>query len=211
METIMTKRKAAAWLICFALLLLGPGAAYAFARPFLNTENTENRQLAEMPSLSFAGGKELADSLKAFPAQFNSFFNDHVPFRNQLIWLNSVLNVEVLGDSASDSVILGKDNWLFYADEGSIEDYKGTNLYTEEELALIRDNCLASRDYLESRGIEFVILIPSNKEDIYSDHLPDHIKKRGELTRAQQVTDCLREVGIRVVYPRGELLEYSGQ
>ena len=153
MENAMTRGKAAAWLICFALLLAGPGAVYFFARPLLNAENTENRQLAEMPSLSFAGGKELADSLKAFPSLFNSFYNDHVPFRSQLIELNSILNVELLGDSASDSVVLGKDNWLFYTDEESIEDYKGTNLYTEEELALIRDNCLASKAYLESRGL----------------------------------------------------------
>ena len=96
--------------------------------------------------------------------------------------------------------MLGKDNWLFYTDEESIEDYKGTNLYTQEELNLIRDNCLASREYLEKRGIEFVVLIPSNKEDIYSDNLPDYITKRGELTRAQQVVDCLRDAGIRVVY-----------
>lgn len=58
-EVWMTKGKAAAWLICFALMLLGPGVVYFFARPYLNTENTENRQLAEMPSLSF-------DSLRGF-------------------------------------------------------------------------------------------------------------------------------------------------
>ena len=121
----MTKGKAAAWLICFALMLLGPGAVYFFARPYLNTENTENRQLAEMPALSFDGLKGLADSLQAFPSLFNSFYNDHVPFRSQLIELNSVMSVELFGDSASDSVVLGKDNWLFYTDEESIEDYKG--------------------------------------------------------------------------------------
>ena len=209
MEMRMTKGKAAAWLICFALMLLGPGAAYFFARPYLNTENTENRQLAEMPSLSFDSLKGLSDSLQAFPSLFNSFYNDHVPFRSQLIELNSVLSVELFGDSASDSVVLGKDNWLFYTDEESIEDYKGTNLYTPQELELIRDNCLASKAYLEKRGIEFVVLIPSNKEDIYSDKLPDYISKRGELTRAQQVVDCLRDAGIRVVYPRQELLEYK--
>ena len=207
----MTKGKSAAWLICFALMLLGPGAVYFFARPYLNTENTENRQLAEMPSLSFDSLKGLSDSLQAFPSLFNSFYNDHVPFRSQLIELNSILSVELFGDSASDSVVLGKDNWLFYTDEESIEDYKGTNLYTQEELDVIRDNCLASKEYLEKRGIEFVVLIPSNKEDIYSDKLPDYITKRGELTRAQQVVDCLRDAGIRVVYPREELLEYKDE
>ncbi|HJA92606.1 MAG TPA: hypothetical protein H9717_05760 [Candidatus Eisenbergiella merdipullorum] len=205
----MTKGKAAAWMICFALMLLGPGAAYYFARPYLNTENTENRQLSEMPSLAFDSLKGFSDSLQAFPAQFNSYFNDHVPFRSQLIELNSILSVDLFDDSASDSVVLGKDDWLFYTGEESIEDYKGTNLYTDEELDLIRDNCLVTKEYLEKRGIEFVILIPSNKEDIYSENLPDYITKRGEMTRAMQVVNCLREAGIRVVYPRQELLEYK--
>lgn len=207
----MTKRKAAAWLICFALMLLGPGAAYFFVGPYLNSENTENRQLAAMPELETGSLSSLVNSLKAFPSQFNSFYNDHVPFRSQLIELNSVLSVELFQDSASDSVMLGKENWLFYTDEESVEDYKGTNLYSQQELDQIRDNCLATQEYLEKRGIEFVIMIPSNKEDIYSEYLPDYVTKRGEMTRAQQVVDCLREAGIRVVYPREEMLEYKDE
>ena len=95
--------------------------------------------------------------------------------------------MNVFRDSSSSSVVLGKNNWLFFTDEGSIEDYKGTNLYTRDQLELIKDNILSTKAYLEARGIEFILMIPSNKEEIYSDNLPDYIRKRGEQTRAEQV------------------------
>lgn len=203
----MSKAKAAAWLICFALMVLGPSVVYQAAKPFLNTENTENRQPAEMPVLNTESFSALRESLMAFPAAFNNYFNDHAAFRSQLIEANSVLSMELFGEASSPSVVLGKDDWLFFTNEESIEDYKGTNLYTQEELEQIRDNIISTRDYLEKRGIEFVLMIPSNKEDIYSNKLPDYIVKRGETTRAQQLVDYLRsETGIRICYPRQALL-----
>ena len=221
----MTKTKAAAWLICFALFLLVPTAVYPLVKPMLNTENTENRQLAEKPSLgmdSFQAWRdghltfeesflEVKSSLKAYPSLYNSYYNDHLPFRSELIEKNSLINMKVFGDSSSESVVLGKDNWLFFTNEESIEDYKGTNLYTEEEMNIILDNVLATKNYLEAKGIEYVLFIPSNKEDIYSEYLPDYIEKKGELTRAQQVVNCLTEAGVRVVYPREALKQYSEQ
>ena len=168
----MTKKKAAAWIIAFALLVIGPGIIYHFAEPYINTENTENRQLAEKPVLS-------RDNLQTFASEYNSYYNDHLAFRSQMIEANSVLSMNVFRDSSSSSVVLGKNNWLFFTDEGSIEDYKGTNLYTREQLELIKDNILSTKAYLEARGIEFILMIPSNKEEIYSDNLPDYIRKRG--------------------------------
>ena len=201
----MTKKKAAAWIIAFALLVIGPGIIYHFAEPYINTENTENRQLAEKPVLS-------RDNLQTFASEYNSYYNDHLAFRSQMIEANSILSMNIFRDSSSSSVVLGKNNWLFFTDEGSIEDYKGTNLYTREQLELIKDNILSTKAYLEARGIEFILMIPSNKEEIYSDNLPDYIRKREEQPRAEQVISYLREeTGIRIVYPKEELMAYKDQ
>ncbi len=221
----MTKKTAAAWLVCFALVLLGPTCIYPLVKPMLNTENTENRQMAAKPSLGLDSIRawreghltlqesllEVKNSLKAYPSAYNSYYNDHLPFRSELIEKNSILSKNFFRDSSSQSVVLGKENWLFFTNEESIEDYKGTNLYTDEEMAVILDNMLSTKNYLEARGIEFVLFLPSNKEDIYSEYLPDYIEKRGELTRAQQVANALTDAGIRVVYPREALKEYSDQ
>lgn len=219
----MTKKRAAAWLICFALVILVPLPAYRLVGERLESENTENRQLARRPSFgkasvqAFLDGnlafgecvKEVWENLKAYPGLYTSYYNDHLPFRSRLIELGSLASVNLFKDAAADTVMLGKEDWLFYTDEESVEDYKGTNLYSTQELEQIRDNMVATRDYLDARGIDFVLMIPSNKESIYSEHLPDYVTKRGEMTRAQQVVTCLREAGVRVCYPREELLAYK--
>ena len=46
----MTKKKAAVWIILFALMITGPRVIYYFAEPHISEENTENRQLAEKPA-----------------------------------------------------------------------------------------------------------------------------------------------------------------
>lgn len=201
----MTKKKAAVWIILFALMITGPRVVYYFVEPHISEENTENRQLAEKPALT-------RDNLHNYASQYNSYYNDHLAFRSQMIEANSILNMKLFGDSSSASVVLGKNDWLFFTDEGSIEDYKGTNLYTQEQLDVIKDNILSTKAYLEARGIEFILMIPSNKEDIYSAQLPDYIRKRGELTRAEQVINYLREeTGVRIVYPREDLMAYKDQ
>lgn len=48
----MTKKKAAVWIILFALMITGPRVIYYFAEPHISEENTENRQLAEKPALT---------------------------------------------------------------------------------------------------------------------------------------------------------------
>ena len=39
----MTKKKAAVWIILFALMITGPRVIYYFAEPHISEENTENR------------------------------------------------------------------------------------------------------------------------------------------------------------------------
>ena len=112
----MTKKKAAAWLMGFALMILAPWPVYCLAGPYLQTENTENRQLAERPSAitesiqAYLEGhlifrecvQQLKSDLKAYPGLYESYYNDHVPFRSQLIGLGSMASVELFGDASSD-------------------------------------------------------------------------------------------------------------
>ena len=142
----MTKKKAAAWIIVFALLVIGPGIIYHFAEPYINMENTENRQLAEKPVLS-------RDNLQTFASEYNSYYNDHLAFRSQMIEANSILSMNVFRDSSSSSVVLGKNNWLFFTDEGSIEDYKGTNCIPGNSLELIKDNILSTKPIWKPEGL----------------------------------------------------------
>lgn len=201
----MGKKMQVAWFLCFALMLVVPQAVYHLGGERFETENNENRTLAEMPKLT-------KESYPEFPAAFENYYNDNLAFRSQIIELNSLLNFKVFRDAASDSVVLGKENWLFYSAEGSIEDYKGTNLFTTEQLELIKSNLLQARDWLERRGIEFVLMIPPNKETVYSEYLPDYIQKKNDVTRREQLIQYLEaETDLRVVSPVEELRAYQDQ
>ena len=134
--------------------------SYFVTRDYIDTSNNENRELRKMPELSL-------DNIELFPLEFESYYNDCLPYKNQLTRWNSMLTLAVYGESASDSVTVGKDGWLFYTtktDGMPMEQYFGRDLYTSEELAFIADNLMATQTYLEEQNIEFVVFIAPNKE-----------------------------------------------
>ena len=196
------------WVVCFLALILIPRAVWTFTAEQFETAVTENTVVTQMPELT-------KDNWKTYGSALEDYYNSNVPFRSQLIMANSLLNLNLLKERfINEKVVIGDDNWLFYCEETNIEDYKGTNLYNEEELAAIAQNLIRNRDELAARGSEFVLFIAPNKETIYSEHLPSYIQemKKGEMTRARQVVEYLRNnTDLRVVYPEEELLKYKDQ
>ncbi len=202
----MSKKMAAAWLIGFFAVLLLPGAAWAAVGDSLESAVTENTLVTQAPSLDL-------ERIGEFPQEYESYFNSNVPFRSQLIAASSLMDVFLFREQiVNDKVVLGKDNWMFYYAEDNLEDYKGTNLFTQEELERIGENLNAARDYLEARGTQFIVLIAPNKEAVYGEEKLPGIFRKGECTRARQLTDYLaRNTRIQVLYPLEELLAYKDQ
>lgn len=159
----MNKKIAAAWLICFGLLLILPQIIWAMAGQHFTTSATENITVTQAPKLT-------KENYREFPGEFENYFNNHVPFRSQLITLSSLADVNLFREkNINDKVVIGKNNWLFLSAQQNMEDYKGTNLFTREQLETVVNNLLTSKDYLDKRGIEFVLFIAPNK---------DHPRKR---------------------------------
>lgn len=200
---MMNKKTAAAWLCCFALLLLLPRVVWTVAKDRFVTEATEKTS-AEMPKLT-------KENYEDYTPILEGWYNNNVPFRSQLIAFNSLVDVKLFSEkSINDKVVIGDMDWLFYSAESDIDDYKGTNLFTQQQLEVIADNLLTSKMYLDNREIEFVLFIAPNKETIYGeDNLPSYYRK-GEHTRVHQLVDYLREnTDIRVVYPEEEMKKYK--
>lgn len=173
---------------------------------YIKTENYENRKLAERPNFTIANYAE-------FPKEYTDYYNDHIPFRNNLITLNSAIDYYLFRKSTNDYVIVGKDNWLFYKrqDDGDpISCYQGTNLLGLEELKSLAENCIKQRDFLEKQGKEFVIFIAPNKERIYWENMPSQYGKPADNYKALQIYKYLKEnTDLRIVYPYEELMEYK--
>ena len=126
--------------------------------------------------------------------------------------LNSKISSVTSGDSyiESKTVLLGKDNWLFYKakDDGdSIADYKGTNHYSKDKMKSIAKKLTQDEKLLKSKGCELVIFMVPNKESVYSEYMPDTVKRKSKKTRQDLFAKYLQENSkLKVVYPKEELI-----
>ncbi len=94
-----------------------------------------------------------------------------------------------IGDQVFEKSIRTDDNWLIYTGEISIQDYQNTIPLNENQLETIHTNLQTLDDFLQSKGISLVVVIPPNKNTIYPEHMPDEIPVIGEISRLDQVID----------------------
>ena len=190
-------------LACF-MLLCASWILWIPLQQVMDSGNHEKRELAARPTLT-------GENYKSFPKEYEAFVNDHMPFRNNLIQLNSMLDYFVFHKTSSDRVAVGSDNWLFYTDisDGNpIASYQGTDALGRGELLKIAQNCIAQRNFLREQGKELVIFIAPNKERVYSEYIPERYGAPAETYAAQQIYDFLsKNTDLRVVYPYAELME----
>lgn len=193
----------------FVLLLSLPVITFPFIKGHIDSKNHEKRKFAERPSLSLA-------TLPDFPEQFDNYFSDHLPYKNQLVMVNGIKN-ELLGSGATaieyltnTKAIRGKENWLFYnavsEDEESMRDFLCNNLYEENELSEISKRYVLLEQKLKEMGIELVVLYAANKEQVYPEYMPSTIVPMGSYSRMDQLVDYLHEhTGVPLIYTKEAL------
>lgn len=141
-------------------------------------------------------------------------FTNGLYARTKLIALNTELTSLLTGGSYIEStqVLLGKKDWLFYKSEldgHPIWDYMGINHFTEEELALMAENLIQTRDYfVNERGMDFYITVLPNKEIIYEEYMPNTIARVNEVSRAEQFAQYIwKNTDLVCAYPKQALLD----
>jgi hypothetical protein len=116
----------------------------------------------------------------------------------------------MLGDRVFPTIIVGKDGWLFYTAEKSIDDYQGTNPYTPKDLRDISNKFEALNDQLKQKGIMLIVVIAPNKSTIYPEYMPDQIKKIRDASRLKQFVDYMHKNGKTILVDlRADLIEVS--
>lgn len=199
----MTKYKSVMWITIFLMITASPVFTYFFLGQYVDSKNYENRNMASKPILT-------AENYESFPKEYEAYYNDNLPFRNQLIRFHNSIDYFLFKQSSSERVAIGKNGWLFYCDKTNgnpIEQSLGYWNFTSSQLQTIADNLMSAKRVLENQGIEFVLFIAPNKETIYMDELPDYYKVKSSYTSTDQLIDYLTEnTDIRVVYPKQDLL-----
>lgn len=202
----MKRKKIAKYILVlsFYIIVCFSRFAYWIFEEISEKENYENRNLATKPILTI-------ENYASYPEEYNLYINDNIQFRNELITLNSMVDYKIFDRSTSPDVVIGKNGFLFYSkieDGDPIGTYKGENLYSEEELEMIAQNCVHQKDYLSSLGKEFVLFIAPNKERVYSEYMPSNIGAPATEYKVLQVYNYLKNnTDIRVVYCYEDLMK----
>ncbi len=98
----------------------------------------------------------------------------------------------------------GKDGWYFSDFNGNTENYRGTNLFTIQQLDRIKKGFEILRDKLAAEDIRLVIMLAPTKETIYSEYMPDSFGPPAPFNRLMQLFMTLSG-DLDVICPEVEL------
>lgn len=171
-----------AFIVVCALCLILPLVGMLWAP---TTQTTENRNLAELPSLEQDG------SINAeFLSELGTYFEDHFAYRNELVTANAKLRA-ALGTSATNSVIIGDDGWLFYG--GTTAGYVGKGRLTEQEIDNLAFDFSLIQGYCNANDANFALAIVPNKNSIYPEKMPFYFGKAADGAQLDDLNSKLNE------------------
>jgi len=163
----------------------------------------ENRELAPPPVVDARW-----ESLRALPDAFTKYFEDHFAFRAPLVHAQADIRLRALGVSPSTAVITGKDGWLFYADDGAVEDYAVAPEMSQSDLETWSWTLQDVQDWLAGQGIAYAFVVAPDKHVIYPEMMPASVHRLREQSRIDQFVAYLRAHStVNVVDLRPALLE----
>ncbi len=166
-------------------------------------DHTENRVLAEKPSLKTEEGKLNTE----FPMQYEAWFSDHFGLRSDLVTAYGDLTNKVFGVSSEADVIIGKNDWLYFAK--TIPDATNVRTLSDTEIRHIAYNLKLVSDYAETKGTKFVFAPAPNKASIYPQNLPARYLKAGDQNNLDALYDVLAHTDVTVCDWRGVLREQA--
>ncbi len=135
---------------------------------------SENRVLADMPSLTVSG---LFDG--SFMKNFETYLTDQFPFRDKLISLKTYAD-RIVGKDEENGVYIGKDGFLFDTQSA----------YNEEHVKEITDAVVEFNK--KNKELKRAFLLAPNSSYIYSDKLPKHLEMPNQRDEIRQIYHLLK-------------------
>jgi hypothetical protein len=146
----------------------------------------ENRRLAPFPAMP-----DRAAGIKTYFAGLESYFNDHFGFRNLLIRTHGYIRWHWLKQGSTE-VLAGREGWLFYTGENTLDSHLGLSFLTGQELEKWRQLLERRQRWLAKHGMKYLFVIAPDKESIYPEYLPSWAEGRQVRTRLDQFVAYLQ-------------------
>ncbi|KHK01076.1 alginate O-acetyltransferase AlgX-related protein [Desulfovibrio sp. TomC] len=175
---------------------------FHFAPPVDLMENDP----APLPDFSWS------QAFRTFNVLQRGFLEKTYGLRKQLVRWQNILDLFVLQSTSQyQSVIKGKDNWLFLAQENAelnvVEDYRSTRLFSAQDLAWWVEVYRKRQADLSARGIHYLIVVAPNKHTVYSEFLPSQYNRVSPISRTDQLVTALQAAGVNILDLRETMLK----
>ena len=195
------KKKNLTIISIFIIFLVVPSVIYWFINSKMDQKNYENRNLYKKPNFTF-------NNITDFPKKYENYFNDHLPFKNEIRKMRSKTLFNLFKISTDERVIVGENNWLFYTGNSTISDYRKTEKYSLKVKKQIKKSLLKTQNKLNEKNIDFYILILPNKETVYTDKLKNKITiSPNKDSKIDDLISYLKKnTNLNVIYPKAELI-----
>lgn len=203
LEYIDKKRTTLSWnkllyIVLFLIIILLPVIKIDSEK----VDKIENRnlslksQLIKGKSLNMNYGKET-----------ENWLNDHFYKRREIINFYEKINTTIIGRIENEKALVGKENWIFYKGDNSIENFQNINLFTEAQLKNIEDNLKNREDWLKKQNIKYYTFIAPDKNKIYKEYFPNYINQINLFGKGYQLREYLKNKNINLIYPYEELIK----
>lgn len=143
-----------------------------------------------------------------FTWQKTHFTDIDFPYRGLIAGRYLSIRREIFRERVFDKTLIGKERWLIYTDEGSIDDYQHINAFSEADLQQLQQALDTLNADLHQKGIKFLVVIPPNKNTIYPEYVPAEIPVVTAPSRYDQLVEYMQQHGeTQIVDLRPALLE----
>ncbi len=138
---------------------------------FMPTQSTtENKKLKNLPVLY---DKKINVN---YLNDLGEYFGDRFAFRTHMVNADSLVQGNVFGVSNMNTVVKGKNGWLYYTD--TLDDYRRKNVLSERGVYNIASNLGIVQDFVNSKGSKLAVTIPPNKNSLYDGDMPYYYSKK---------------------------------
>jgi alginate O-acetyltransferase complex protein AlgJ len=191
----MARAYQAALVFVFCTLLCLPGLTMLFL-----PQSPKLYGVAEVPFPAFQATPQ-------WLTEFEDYFNANLGYKRKLIQIHNLLGYRVLRDLQSESVLVGRKNWLFLKQNHGWESFRSERPLAGAEERGWQHALERAEDWLAEQQIPFLLVIVPSKETVYPDFLPRSATRARSVTRLDEMLELLRENEIPHLELRTALLE----
>ena len=131
-----------------------------------------------------------------FGSEFEEWFSKNFAFSDTITDIYTDIKLALFNEGNSQ-VIVGKDNFLFFAD--TINDYVGLDRMSDEDIRRTAQVLALLNDQSAEAGAEFLFVCAPNKNSVYGEYMPARYKKSGSLSDLDRLYRELDLLGVHYI------------